>query len=166
MIILDGHTYRVHQTNYSNKQTKVAAIERGLGGTPLRMESGAFQDDYDLVLVCTLAQIDTLQDSFAKVLISNNAVDFMDEEGVHWIAGAGVNDATHRYGTGVYFAPSRGPKPITATGWTEANRFLVSVHLLTAAYWGLGFETGYLLSEIGENLTTEANERLLWEINS
>jgi hypothetical protein len=135
MITLDSKNYSVSQTNYGHKQDKFASVDRGLTGLPLRVEGGAFENAYDLTLLCDTTDITNLRTSFAKTATigtpATNLLDFIDEEGVEWSPSAGSDDSTHRYSTGVYFISISETKPLSVShGWTSAQRFLVTVKLL------------------------------------
>lgn len=163
MIFLDSVQYSTFRTNYSNHPTKLADLQRGLTAENLRVESGKFQIEYQITLICTTADIASLRTSFDKTQTSNNALSFIDEEGVTWTPSAGNDDDTHRYSTGVFFAPYGEPKPATAKGWRSDNLFLIQITLLTVAFYGLSSQTGYLLTEAGDYLNTEAGNRVLWQ---
>jgi hypothetical protein len=134
MMTLDGHTYEVHLTGYTHKQTKFGSTERGLTGLPLRVEGGAFSNEYSPTLLCTITDISNLRTSLAKTSTVGtppaNLLSLTDEEGVEFSPGAGSDDPTHRYNTGVFFLGMSEPKPLTPLGWTAQNRFDVVVNLL------------------------------------
>jgi hypothetical protein len=133
-ISLDGNTYSVRGTGYGHPQRKISDTKRTLTGALSRVESGVFDNIYDLTLIVTTAQIATLRTSYAKVTTTGtpaaNLLDFTDEEGVHWnpasSGGGNVN-------TGVWFDGTIDPKPMTERGWTSGNRFLVQIRLLVNA---------------------------------
>jgi hypothetical protein len=133
-ITLDGTSYKVFQTNYGHKQDKYGSEERGLTGQPLRVEGGAFQNEFDLTLVCAPSAITTLRASFAKVTPTGtpaaNLLNFVDEEGMNFNPASGSDNSTHRYGTGVFFTTLGAPKPLTAKGWRADNLMTVQVTLI------------------------------------
>lgn len=131
-IKLDGSYYSVFQSNYQHAQSKHASMARSITGDIVRIDSGVFQNSYQLTLICNTSEILTLRTSFAKSGTDStapttfNKLDFIDEEGKEWnpTTGTGVNN------TGVYFTSLGTPKPMNTFGWTDKNRFLVDITLV------------------------------------
>jgi hypothetical protein len=137
MITLDGHTYSCFQTNYKHPIKKYSSTEVGITGQKLRIEGGAFDNAYKLTLLCTLSEYTTLKASYAKVLTTGtpptDLLTLVDEEGFTWNPAAGVDDATHAYGTGVWFDDMIDPTPLAMVGWTDGNRLSIPITLTVNA---------------------------------
>lgn len=128
-IILDGHSYNVLGTGYGTPLEGRQTIAESVEGGTVVIEAPLTKRAYHLTLLCTIADVATLRQTYAKTA---TALNLTDEEGFTWSTSAGTNDATHAYSTGVYIdknASPFDPKPMTPMGWTQANRFTVDIHL-------------------------------------
>lgn len=163
MITLDSNSYSTFQAEYSKNQIKLGSTGRSLQGNVLRQEAQSFQTEYTITLLLEVTDISNLRASFEKSY-GIIPIDFTDEEGISWIASSGTDDSTHFYGTGVYFVGFQEPKPLSvALGW-GSNKFTSQIQLISVAYDGvIPRPSGYLLTEAGEYLNTEAGDRLLWQ---
>lgn len=117
-VTLDGHSYYVFQNSYEEEPAKFSAQAVGLTGATLWSElAGTTEKRYRLVLLLSVVEVPTLEESFAKP----GALDFVDERGVH---------RDPHVGGGVLFSRMGAPKPLAPTGWSSQNRFTVDVELL------------------------------------
>lgn len=80
MIWLDDHPYYIDGKNYKAPSNTFFSYDRGNTGVIAWIDSGVFDNVYDITLNVNVKELQYLKDSFAKL----TWLDFIDESGKHW----------------------------------------------------------------------------------
>jgi hypothetical protein len=132
LLVLDGVQYKVYAPGggapqYSRTPASLAAYERGGTGAVIVTETGFFDSPIDATLICTLAQLATLESTYGKHSAANDLLDLIEIDGTHWNP---LASGDGNLNTGCFFV-KRGPqRPLSALGWFNSNFYLVSISLL------------------------------------
>jgi hypothetical protein len=104
-IRLDGSTYdHIAPNGHTINEEPVGHTYRGATGKLRRQDANVFDTIYTVELVnLTWAQVQALRASFKKRTPGTAVLDFTDARGLRWLPTAGVDTASIKYGTGVYF---------------------------------------------------------------
>jgi hypothetical protein len=140
MIHLDGNFYYVEKADYADRPGSPSTYSRGLLGLPLTVESGIMTQDPTFTLNINQAQSEALKASFTKCHATGVYLDYIDERGMYYHVAAGADNATNKYGTGVWMATLSEAKPTEAlfdkfgSKWyTPQKRFTIQVSLVVNA---------------------------------
>ena len=138
-ITLDGTAYALIPGTYHESRPRGKVTRIAVTGAVDRTESGIWIKRFAFTLSCSLSRLANYETTLQKVTPPTNLLDFIDRRGFSWLVGAGVNDATHAYGTGVYIDSNYEPERVNDAGdWDDTNSFTVPCVLIVNSK---GFKT-------------------------
>lgn len=140
MIALDGYGYDVAGAGYTDAPSTFAGYARTLTGAQSIVESGVYEQAYQLQLDVAQWQYELLKASFVKCHSTVVYLDFIDARGVNFDPAAGSDTPTHKFATGVWFESLSEPKPtdlllgpLNQSAPLPYRRFVATVKLIVAS---------------------------------